>query len=497
MKNKIFTSSYLGLESYLVEVEVDISRGLPMFSIVGMGDTAILESKFRVKAALKNSDYEVRPQKIVVNLSPAGIKKEGAQFDLAIAIGIILEMKLLRDLREIVKDYLFIGELSLDGEVKGVTGTINTVILAKEKGFKGVILPYENRNEASLIDGIDIVVVKNIADVVNFIENGVKLDFEKIKIEKEEENTLDFSDVKGQYFAKRAMEISAAGGHNILLIGSPGSGKSMLAKRMIGILPEMSENEIIESTKIYSVAGELSEKNPIISKRPVRMPHHSSTLPAMVGGGKKAIPGEISLASNGILVLDEMSEFKHSVLEALRQPLEDGFVSITRAMYRVEFKTNFLLVGTSNPCPCGMLYEGNCKCSNIEIERYTKKLSGPILDRIDLIVQIKRLNEEELVNSKKGESSAEIRERVIKAREIQYKRFKEIRTNSTMTQEELKKYCDIKDEDKRFLISALENLKISARVYDKILKIARTIADLEGKDDLERKHLLEAISFKK
>ena len=226
------------------------------------------------------------------------------------------------------------------------------MILAKEKGFKGVILPYENRNEASLIDGIDIVVVKSIADVVNFIENGVKINFEKIKIEKDEDNILDFSDVKGQYFAKRAMEISAAGGHNILLIGSPGSGKSMLAKRMIGILPEMSENEIIESTKIYSVAGELSEKNPIISKRPVRMPHHSSTLPAMVGGGKKAIPGEISLASNGILILDEMSEFKHSVLEALRQPLEDGFVSITRAMYRVEFKTNFLLVGTSNPCGC-------------------------------------------------------------------------------------------------------------------------------------------------
>ena len=497
MKKKIFTSSYLGLESYLVEVEVDISRGLPMFSIVGMGDTAILESKFRVKAALKNSNYEISPQKIVVNLSPAGIKKEGAQFDLAIAMGIILEMKLLKDTREIVKDYLFVGELSLDGEVKGVTGTINTVILAKEKAFKGVILPYENRNEASLIDGIDIVVVKNIADVVNFIENGVKLDFEKIKIEKDEDNILDFSDVKGQYFAKRAMEISAAGGHNILLIGSPGSGKSMLTKRMIGILPEMSENEIIESTKIYSVAGELSEKNPIISKRPVRMPHHSTTLPAMVGGGKKAIPGEISLASNGILILDEMSEFKHSVLEALRQPLEDGFVSITRAMYRVEFKTNFLLVGTSNPCPCGMLYEGNCKCSNIEIERYTKKLSGPILDRIDLIIQIKRLNEEELVNNKKAESSTEIRKRVIKAREIQLKRFKETRTNSTMTQEELKKYCAIKDEDKRFLISALENLKISARVYDKILKIARTIADLEGKEDLERKHLLEAISFKK
>lgn len=495
MNKKIFTSAYIGIDPYLVEVEIDISRGLPVFSIVGLGDTAILESKYRVKAALKNTGYDISPQKIVINLSPAGIKKEGVQFDLPIALGIILTMGLLKDDKNILDKYLFLGELSLNGEVKGVDGVINAVILAKEKGFKGIIIPWENRNEASLIDNIELVPVKNILEVVDFIKDLKINSFKAENIKEEKKEILDFSDVKGQYFAKRGMEIAASGGHNILLIGSPGSGKSMLAKRMIGILPDMTEEEIIETTKIHSIAGELSERKPIISQRPIRMPHHSTTLAAMVGGGNKILPGEISLASHGILILDEMSEFKRTVLEALRQPLEDGIVSITRAMYRVEFKSDFLLVATSNPCPCGMYYENTCKCSSYEVEKYMKKLSGPILDRIDLKIEMKRLSEEELVNEKKEESTEEIKIRVLKAREIQKERFRGYKTNSKMSQREIKKYCAVNEEDKKFLVQALENLQISARAYDKILKISRTIADLAGEKNINRKHLLEAISF--
>ena len=498
MNKRVLSSSYIGVESFLVDVEVDISNGLPNFSIRGLGDTAISESKDRIRTALKNSGFKLEPKKIIVNLSPAGIKKEGAHFDLPIAVGIMMAMGFLKDRYSILDNYLFLGELSLTGEIKRVRGALNSVIFAKEKGYKGVVLPLENYQEAILIRGVDIIPVKNLQEVGEFIsKNIVKSVQEKIVVSEEKEE-LDFSDVKGQSMAKRALEIAAAGKHNVIMIGSPGSGKTMLCKRITTILPPLNEKEVIESTKIYSIAGELSENKPIIDTPPFRAPHHTSTPVAIIGGGKKVVPGEVSLASGGVLFLDELAEFPRSVLESLRQPLEDGVVSISRAQYRVEFKTDFIFIGASNPCPCGFLLDdnGKCNCTQTEINKYMKKISGPIMDRIDLHVEMRRLTEEELMTYKSGESSKEIKERVLKAREIQKKRYGEGIYNGTISQKQIQKYCKLSQENREYFKKVIQVMEISARGYDKILKVARTIADLAGSEKIEREHLMEAVSFR-
>lgn len=504
MVNKVTTATVIGLEAYKVSVETDVLNGLPGFSIVGLPDTSINEARDRVRSAIKNSGFTFPAKKVVINLAPADLKKEGSNFDLPIAIGLLTEEEVLQE--EKIKDYAFIGELSLDGKLRGVNGVLPLILGLKENGVKNIFVPKVNAYEASLTGGINIFGAKCLADVVNhFTEAPISptiIDINKFLFDgAKEEYLYDFKDVKGQQKAKRALEISAAGGHNMLMIGSPGSGKTLMAKCFASILPPLQLQEALELTKIYSICGLLSSEEPLMTKRPFRSVHHTASANGIIGGGTTPKPGEITLAHRGVLFLDEMIEFPRNVLEVLRQPLEDGEIVISRAKHSVKYPAKFILLGAINPCPCGYLgdKEKQCTCSEFQISRYQSRLSGPLLDRIDLQVEVPRLTSEELINTNSiSECSEDIRKRVIKAREIQAERYKNdgILTNSELNSNLIKKYCQLDSASTQILKTASIKYQLSGRRYDRILKLARTIADLEGTKNIQQTHIMQALQYR-
>lgn len=503
MVNKVTTATVIGLNAYEVSVETDVQNGLPAFSVVGLPDIAINEARDRVRSAVKNSGFSFPAKKIVVNLAPADLKKVGTSFDLPIAIGILIEEGVLQT--EQVLKYAFVGELSLNGDIRSVKGVLPIVLGLKDIGIENVIVPMSNVNEASLIGGINVYGAENLGDVVNhFVETPLKqfkADVNQYLSQIEENFEYDFKNVKGQQKAKRALEIAAAGGHNLLMSGSPGSGKTLMAKCFASILPPLKLSEALELTKIYSICGLLSDDKPLMSKRPFRAVHHTASANGIIGGGSTPMPGEITLAHRGVLFLDEMVEFPRNVLEVLRQPLEDGEIVISRAKHSIKYPAKFMLLGAMNPCPCGFLgdKEKQCTCSEFMIKRYKAKLSGPLLDRIDLQINVPRLTSEELLNiDESAECSADIRKRVIEARQIQAERYKNdgILTNSELTSELIKKYCQIDEKTKEIFKIAIVKYQLSGRRYDRVLKLARTIADLDGSEQIAQSHLMQALQYK-